>query len=287
MTGHKFLPPIHIHPVLLIFIIISFLTGTFTELMTILMIVLIHELGHFTAAKLCGWRIRGIMLWVFGGVMETDENGTKPFHEEVLVTLAGPIQHVLIYFMLLFLSGSQAVLPTILDVAYFYNTVLLLFNLLPIWPLDGGKLMFLIFSKKFPYRKAYDYVIIFSLCINMILILVLLLFGPFILSAFLLFSFLLMENRKDWKQRYYVFMRFLLERYQGTTHFNRSHPIEVAHNTVLMDVFNCFRRDKIHTIYVTLPGNIRRPLSEAECLHNYFHERNYRKQIGELVSHVS
>ncbi|SFA68986.1 stage IV sporulation protein FB [Lentibacillus halodurans] len=287
MTRHKWLPPVHIHPILFIFIIISFLTGTFIELMTILVIVFIHELGHFTAAKWFGWRIRGVMLWVFGGVMETDEHGTRPFYEEVLVTLAGPFQHVFIYMILLLLSESQTVMPSIIDMAYFYNTVILLFNLLPIWPLDGGKLTFLIFSEVFPYRKAYYYVIIFSLCMNMVSMLVLLFLVPFTLSAFLLFSFLLMENRKDWKQRYYVFIRFLLRRYQGKAHFKRVLPIEVSHHHTLMDVFNGFYRDKTHTIYVKLPGDIRQSINEMECLHNYFHERNHHVSMGELVSYVS
>ncbi|QKY69576.1 site-2 protease family protein [Lentibacillus sp. CBA3610] len=287
MTLNNLLPPVHIHPILLIFIIISFLTGTFIELMTILVIVLIHELGHFTAAKWFGWRIRGIMLWVFGGVMQTDENGTRPFHEEVVVTIAGPIQHLFIYLVLFFLSGSHAVLPSIVEMGFFYNTVILLFNLLPIWPLDGGKLVLLLFSELFPYRKAYDCAIILSICINMIVIVALLLLVPFTLSAFLLFTFLLMENGKDWKHRYYVFMRFLLQRYQGKNHFNRIHTIEVTYNTSLMDVFNRFRRDKNHTVYVTFPGNTRQSMSEAECLYSYFHERNYRKPIGELVSYVS
>ncbi|MFD1362927.1 site-2 protease family protein [Lentibacillus salinarum] len=287
MTRHKWLPPVHLHPILIVFILISFLTGTFIELMTILAIVLVHELGHYAAARWFRWRIRGVMLWVFGGVMDTDEQGTRPFREEVIVTLAGPAQHLFIYLLLFVLSGSQIVLPSVIETAYVYNTVILLFNLLPIWPLDGGKLLFLFLSERLPYRKAYDSIILFSLWLNVALVLVLLFFVPFTLSAFLLFMFLLMENRNDWKQRYYVFMRFLLQRYQGRVHANQVQPIEVSHRHKLIDVFNCFHRDRAHTVYVTIPGNSRQSLDEMECLHSYFHERNYRKSIGELVSHVS
>ncbi|ALX48202.1 site-2 protease family protein [Lentibacillus amyloliquefaciens] len=287
MTTVKWLPQIHIHPVLLIFIIISFLTGTFIDLLTILVIVLLHELGHFTAAKIFGWRVRGIMLWVFGGVMETDENGTRPFHEEVLVTLSGPLQHVLIYGLIFIISGTQALVPSVIEMAYFYNTVILLFNLLPIWPLDGGKLMFLIFSEVMPFRKSYGFTIILSFCINMIAVVALFSFVSFTLSAFLLFSFLLMDNRKDWKQRYYVFVRFLLHRYEGKTRLNRFRSIDIPFDTMLMDVFNLFHRDKNHTIYVTLANGRRYQLNEAECLHSYFHDRQYRKTAGDIVSHVS
>lgn len=287
MTGRKFMPAVHIHPILLIFIIISFLTGTFIELMVILTIVLIHELGHFTAAKWFGWRIRGIMLWIFGGVMDTDEHGTRPFHEEVCVTLAGPLQHLFIYLVLFLLSGSGIIPLFIVETAYVYNTAILLFNLLPVWPLDGGKLVLLVLSEKLPYRKAYDYSIMFSMILNVILALFVLFFMPFTLSAFLLFSFLVMENRRDWKQRYYVFIRFLLLRYHGENHLRRVQPIEVSHHAILMDIFSCFRRDKTHTIYVILPGGRRRQMDEMECLYSYFHGQYYRQSIGEIISQVS
>ncbi|WP_010531121.1 site-2 protease family protein [Lentibacillus jeotgali] len=287
MIRSNLLPSVHIHPILLIFIIISFLTGTFIELMVILTIVLIHELGHFSAAKWFGWRIRGVMLWIFGGVMDTDEHGTRPFHEEVCVALAGPLQHGFIYLFLFMLSGTQFMLPSIIETAYFYNTVILLFNLLPIWPLDGGKLVLLTLSEKLPYRKAYEFAVIFSLILNVILAAAVVLVMPFTLSAFLLFSFLVMENRRDWKQRYYVFIRFLLRRYHGENHFRRVQPIEVSHRDRLMDVFNRFRRDRAHRVYVTLPGNVRRQMDEMECLHSYFHERRYNKTIGEIITRVS
>ncbi|MFB4166605.1 site-2 protease family protein [Virgibacillus sp. JSM 102003] len=287
MTLRNLFPVIHIHPILFIFIIVSFLTGTFIELMVILGIVLFHELGHFTMAKVFKWRIRGIMLWVFGGVMDTDENGTKPLVEEVLVTIAGPIQHLFIYMLLLLLSANSIVPSSIIELAFFYNSAILLFNLLPIWPLDGGKLIFQILSTLLPYRKAYDYVIIFSICTCSLFLIVQLLFIPFTLSAFILFLFLLMENRSDWKQRYYVFIRFLLRRYQGETYIKGVHPMEVSHDSFLMDIFSNFHREKRHPIYVTFPGDIRETIDEMDCLHSYFHERNYSKPIGEITGYLS
>src|SRR5699024_11704417 len=92
------------------------------------------DLGHLCAARWFGWRIRGVMLWVFGGVMDTDEHGTRPFHEEVCVALAGPLQHGFVYLFLFMLSGIELLPAHIIETAYFYNTVILLFNLLPIWP---------------------------------------------------------------------------------------------------------------------------------------------------------
>ncbi|WP_077327219.1 site-2 protease family protein [Virgibacillus siamensis] len=278
------LPEIRLHPILMVFLVISFLTGTFVSLFIILAIVMVHELGHYVMAVYFRWRIRRIMIWIFGGVMDTDEHGTRPLYEEILVTIAGPLQHVLIYLVLLLLAQGEFIPLSLIDLALFYNTVILVFNLLPVWPLDGGKLLFLLLSYKLPYRKAYDQVILFSMAACIIGLIVQLFFMSFTLSSFMLFLFLLMENRTDWKQRYYVFIRFLLRRYYGQTYVKGLLPIEVSHESVLMHVFSKFHREKKHPIYIKYPGTQRRSIDEMDCLHSYFHERDVQKTIGEVGS---
>src|SRR5699024_2241755 len=147
------------------FILISFLTGTFIELAIILFIVLFHELGHYAMATFFGWHIKNIVLWVFGGVMNTENHGNTSIVEEALVTIAGPLQHVIIYMGMFLLTNSsvQMVLPpSLIEQVLFYNTVILLFNLIPIWPLDGGKLLFTVLSAYVPYRASFTYSLIVS-----------------------------------------------------------------------------------------------------------------------------
>ncbi|MFC4558947.1 site-2 protease family protein [Virgibacillus kekensis] len=283
----KKLPAIRIHPILLIFIIVSFLTGTFVELMIILGIVFFHELGHYMMAAAFQWRIRGIMLWVFGGVMDTDEYGTSPLHEELLVTIAGPFQHLFVYMGLWLLPVEQMLPSSIIELIFFYNTVILLFNLLPVWPLDGGKIVFLILSAILPYRKAYNYVILFSLCTCFIVLVVQFFVIQFTMSSFMLFLFLLIENRTDWKQRYYVFLRFLLQRYYGNTDLKGIRSIEVSYDNKLIEVFTRFYRTKKHSIFVTYPDRTRLPIDEMDCLHSYFHKRQHQQSIGEIAESVS
>ncbi|UJL48266.1 M50 family metallopeptidase [Virgibacillus sp. NKC19-16] len=282
----NYLPKIHVHPVLMVFLIIAFVTGTFMELAIILAIVLFHELGHYIVASIFKWRIQGIMLWVFGGVMDTEEHGNRPIREEALVTIAGPFQHVIIYLILFFLASADLVPASVLELIFYYNTVILIFNLLPIWPLDGGKLLFLGLSAFSPYKKAYQSVIIFSMVISLFVLVLQLIFFPFTLSAFFIMIFLFMENRSEWNKRYYVFMRFLLKRYEGNTAVNAVRPIVVPHEATLMDVFGHFRREKKHPIYITYPDNGRRAVDENDCLLLFFHEKQYNKTIGEAVSYI-
>lgn len=257
------------------------------ELSIILFIVLFHELGHYAVARLFDWRIKHIMLWVFGGVMETDEHGTRPIREEALVTMAGPLQNIIIYVIIFILSFQNLVPASVLELALYYNTAIIMFNLLPIWPLDGGKLLFLFLTSQYPYKKAYHAIIVSSMVSSALLLFLQLIWFPFTLSTFLLMIFLFWENRSEWKQRYYVFIRFLLKRYEGNTTVNVVQPIHVSHEYVLMDVFAKFRQEKKHPIYVTFPGKERMTIDESECLRSYFHDKQYDKTIGEIIKPIT
>ncbi|RDW19308.1 stage IV sporulation protein FB [Oceanobacillus arenosus] len=281
MTFVKGLPKIKIHPILYLFIIISLLTGTFTELTIILALVLFHELGHYAMASSLNWRIRGIMLWVFGGVMDTDEHGTKPIKEEILVTLAGPSQHIIVYLMLFLLSTFHLAPASVLEIAFYYNSTIFLFNLLPIWPLDGGKLLFLVFSARMPYKQAHQSIILVSIGLTFAIIAVQLLFFPFTLSALFIMVFIFLENRTEWKQRYYIFIRFLLNRYEGISSVQMIQPIKASANSTFMDVFSYFKREKKHPIYITYPDERRIVIDENDCLRSYFYDDQHNQTIGE------
>lgn len=283
MIFRKYIPVIHFHPILIIFILISFLTGTFMELSIILMIVLIHELGHYFMAMFFKWRVDSIMLWVFGGVMKTDEHGNNSIREEALVILAGPMQNLIIFFVLYLLSGNAIFPSHILELIFYYNTAILLFNLLPIWPLDGGKLLFALLSSYLPYRKAYHSIILLSMITSLVFLLLQLFVFPFTLSAFCLMIFLFMENRTEWKQRFYVFIRFLLKRYEGNSYVKGIQPITTSHQYPLMDVLTKFKRGKKHPIYIYYPNQKRKSIDEIDCLRSYFHGDQYNKTMGEVA----
>ncbi|MFD2211035.1 M50 family metallopeptidase [Virgibacillus halophilus] len=283
MTIIKRLPPVHIHPTLYIFMGIAFLTGTFVQLFILFSVVIFHELGHYFMALRFKWRVQRVMIWVFGGVMETEEHSNKPVKEDMLVTLAGPFQHLIIYG-LLYLCAAGDYLPRVyIEEIATYNTFILLFNLLPIWPLDGGKLLFCLFSIVFPYQRGYYTVIIWSMLACLVLFAIQLIFFSFNLSFFLLMSFLFMENIKEWKRRFFVFMRFLLQRYHGKTYVAAVRPLVVGPDATLMEVFSRFERNKKHSVYITYPGGERRVLDENDCLRGFFHEKLHLKKVGEIA----
>ncbi|MGW9606378.1 site-2 protease family protein, partial [Heyndrickxia sporothermodurans] len=130
---------IHIHPLFWIIVGIAVITARFHELLILFSILFIHEMGHSIMAHFFSWRIKKISILPFGGVAEMDEHGNRPLKEELLVILAGPIQHVWLAIVMFVLFKMHIISISFFQTFMDYNLMILLFNLLPIWPLDGGK----------------------------------------------------------------------------------------------------------------------------------------------------
>lgn len=256
------------------------MTGTFIDLFILLSIVLIHEGGHYLAATYFNWRITSIVLWIFGGVMKTEENGNRPLKEDMIVTIAGPLQHVFIHVFLSILLMIDLFSASIISTAMHFNWMICFFNLLPIFPLDGGKLLFYSLSAFLPYKQAHKMTIIFSLCAASLIILLQIFILPFTLSALLIMIFLLVENRTEWKNHYYLFIRFLLQRLHEPVDFKQEKLI-VNRDARLIDIFSLFRRNRKHLIYIV--NGKANYIAEKESLQLYFKRHKLTETIGEIV----
>jgi Zn-dependent protease/CBS domain-containing protein len=104
--------------------------------------LLLHELGHALQARREGMEIEGITLWLFGGVAKFKGMfpGAGP---EFRIAIAGPLVSLLLG--LLFVGAAQLGLPEGADAVAawlgYVNLTLLVFNLLPALPLDGGRVL--------------------------------------------------------------------------------------------------------------------------------------------------
>lgn len=107
--------------------------------------LLAHELAHSLLARRFGVRVSGITLWLFGGVSRFDSQ-PKSAREEALITGAGPATSLLLallfYLLSAALSGPKPTVVTdLLGWLAFINLALGLFNLVPAFPLDGGRIL--------------------------------------------------------------------------------------------------------------------------------------------------
>lgn len=113
-------------------------TGQLAQGMLAFLAVLLHELGHLSAARSLGLTPQEIVLLPFGGVASIEEElGLDPA-KEIRVALAGPWVNVIIIGVLLIWRAAFGGNP-VLDFFMETNIMLATFNLLPALPLDGGR----------------------------------------------------------------------------------------------------------------------------------------------------
>ncbi|WP_042354923.1 M50 family metallopeptidase [Bacillus rubiinfantis] len=275
---------IHIHPLLWLIVALSIVTAHFREVCVLIGIILIHELGHAAAASFFSWRIKKITLLPFGGVAEMEEHGNRPLREEAIVVLAGPLQHV---WMVAAAYGLFVF--NLLPVEYFgmflqYNIMILLFNLIPVWPLDGGKLVFLLLSYKYSFTRAHQLMLLISLLTLACFAAVILVTAPSHINVWVVIVYLLFSLYYEWKQRRFIFMRFLLERYYGKKSvLDELVPIHANEHDYLIDVLEKFQRGCKHPIVIKTKENEKTTLDENELLHAYFSERRLSDKISDLL----
>jgi len=112
----------------------------------LLISIVFHELWHSLIARQFGLPMKGITLFIFGGVAEMTEEPPSP-KAEFFMAVAGPISSIIlagIFFGVWFGLGGTGFSPPVLGVINylaFINLILAGFNMLPAFPLDGGRVL--------------------------------------------------------------------------------------------------------------------------------------------------
>jgi stage IV sporulation protein FB len=277
-----------IHPLFWLVSLLSILNGSFKELMIVFFIVLCHEGGHVWMASRFGWEIQRLSLLPFGGEVQMDGFGRKPIKQEVLVILAGPFLNLVllllcicIHFILKSLNLNES---TFIQLSYTINMGLLFFNLLPIYPLDGGRLMFTALSVVFPYLKALRVCLSISVAVLMGLIWFVLYFDPLHLLAWMAICFIGLSLWHEKRTSSYHFLRFLMSRSnQIQTDFLKKEKIFAELDQSLFMVFSHFYRTKRHVIVVTDHHDTLNLLDEKECLSRFFSGKNPAFYVRQLL----
>lgn len=122
--------------------------------------VVVHELAHSLVARRYGIEMKGITLFIFGGVAEMTDEPPSP-RAELAVAIAGPITSVGVAAVF---AGARALatgLAVALPVAHVLgylaviNLVLAIFNMVPAFPLDGGRVLrSILWGRRGNYREA-------------------------------------------------------------------------------------------------------------------------------------
>lgn len=217
----KIISKISIHPLSYIIALLLFLMGNFRKYLIIMLIIIVHELGHVLFGILFKWKIDRIIILPFGCLTKFKEYINKPIKEEFIISIMG------IVFQLVF----------VYQLNHFYNNLVIIFNLLPIYPLDGYKILNLLINKFSSFKHSY----LISLFISYIFISVILLICIIKrdLICLIIFIPLFFQLNKEYQNKNNVINKFYLERYLYNFPFKKR---KVINNLDEM------KRDYVHII---------------------------------------
>lgn len=154
----------------------------------IVVVLLIHELGHFWTMRYFGYQDTSIFfIPLFGAAAKGEKDNATPF-EEYLVSLAGPLPGIIIAIAIGFMMFSNPelreneLLKDYAMMSLFLNYI----NLLPIFPLDGGKIVQTLLFTRYPMAQFYFFLVSILVIIFAALMLKSILLGIF--ALLLIFS---------------------------------------------------------------------------------------------------
>ena len=201
-----------IHKSFYLFILIAVLSGAFINSFIIFTLIIIHELGHFIFAKKLNVEVDKIYIYPLGGISKFNlELNAKPIIEFVILIM-GPLFQCISYKILIM------ILPNYHGIITEYHHQILMFNLLPIYPLDGGKLLNIILSLKLPYKRCLylsvliSYITIFLIVVSR---------KQLKLNIIIMIILLLYKVGKEKQKIILLYEKFLLERTFKNYKFNK------------------------------------------------------------------
>ena len=137
---------IYFHPIFLFTLLIFILIGRFRFIVYFMMLILVHELGHILMSLFFKWKIDKIIILPFGGLTKYNEMINRPLIEEFLVSISGILLQLIFYKFI----------HNYIDYKYFkfINCFIIIFNLIPIYPLDGSKILNVFFNKITSFKNS-------------------------------------------------------------------------------------------------------------------------------------
>lgn len=128
---------------------------------TILLVIIIHEMGHFAAMRIFNYSNVKIFIVPLLGAFTSGKKQYVSQRQMSIIILAGPIPGIIIGCLLLYFFGTQN--DNVANLAYTF-LLLNIFNLLPFYPLDGGRLLETLFSRdNFTIRLVFGIISILVL----------------------------------------------------------------------------------------------------------------------------
>lgn len=164
-----------------LFLLLFLLTSQFEIYIIIMIFAIIHELGHLIAGLILGFKVEEIKLTPMGVRLQfkvkSEEYNKKVKRgnllnvKKAIIALVGPITNIIIFTILILIQnlGLYFTQTYIYQIIVYSNILIAIFNMIPIYPMDGGRFISEILKIKIGYKKAYKITYLLSKTILIIL----------------------------------------------------------------------------------------------------------------------
>ncbi len=236
------LTEISLHPLTVLYIALSLLLGRFSFVFALFFIAFIHELFHVFAARIFKLKISEIQILPIGCYANIENIDTLKRFEQIIVLISGPLSFFFTMALITFFYRTDVISIYGYREYSEINFFMMIFNLLPIYPLDGGRILKIILSSILSEKKSITASAIIGLMVSLIFSLQLIKIGQYLFSSFILFYAI--KNILNIKREY---QSFLFKRYSNEQF--KTYRIKINHKRLIYRYsYNFFvERNKIYS----------------------------------------
>lgn len=268
-----------LHPVFLVSGLVFIILGQALAFFVYFIVVVLHEFAHGFVAEKLGYNLNKIYLLPFGAMLDINQNFISR-EDEIKVAIAGPAFNFILTFLCL---GLWWIFPETYAYTSFFvfcNIITGLVNLLPCYPLDGGRILVASLSQKLSRTKALKISYIFNYIFSIIFIILF-----FInLKVEVNISYALMAI--------FIFFGTINNKFSGNysmINLNKNKSVYdvkslfVKGDTPLYKIFKHFNSKKFNIIYVQLNNGQIKMITE-NLVQKYLEKYSFNTKIEEILN---
>ncbi len=245
----------YIHWLIFPLLLLSMAAGGLHTMLMAYAVVSVHELFHLFAALLVRERVGSIIVMPFGMTLRLSARIIRHTDKEIFIALAGPFANFLMLLLARILTATFPTQPLSLTLFRFLNMSVMLLNLLPCLPLDGGRVLRAMLTRRVGYLSAASAMNRISRAISVTLFaagILLLVATRLNVSLLMVAAFLTIYMVEEKKRNEYILMQELLytkDKLQKKGQM-RTCPISALSSLKAKEIFKTLSYDRYFVIHI-------------------------------------